>query len=54
MDEEVVTELIQEDFNKKKIIQELQKILEPNHRKQLLQKYLLEKKNLAALASENR
>jgi hypothetical protein len=35
MDEEVVTELIQEDFNKIKI--ELQRILEPNHRTQLLQ-----------------
>jgi lipid-A-disaccharide synthase len=34
MDEEVVTELIQEDL-KKNIRRELQKILEPNHRKQL-------------------
>jgi lipid-A-disaccharide synthase len=32
MDEEVVTELIQEDFNTKKIKIELQRILEPNHR----------------------
>jgi lipid-A-disaccharide synthase len=31
MDEEVVTELIQEDFNTKKIKIELQRILEPNH-----------------------
>jgi lipid-A-disaccharide synthase len=37
MDEEVVTELIQEDFNTKKIKIELQRI-EPNHRTQLLQK----------------
>jgi lipid-A-disaccharide synthase len=37
MDEEVVTELIQEDFNTKKIKIELQRILEPNHRTQLLQ-----------------
>jgi lipid-A-disaccharide synthase len=43
MDEEVVTELIQEDFNTKKIKIELQRILEPNHRTQLLQKYELEK-----------
>jgi lipid-A-disaccharide synthase len=44
MDEEVVTELIQEDFNTKKIKIELQRILEPNHRTQLLQKYeILEK-----------
>jgi lipid-A-disaccharide synthase len=43
MDEEVVTELIQEDFNTKIKI-ELQRILEPNHRTQLLQKYeILEK-----------
>jgi lipid-A-disaccharide synthase len=39
MDEEVVTELIQEDFNTKKIKIELQRILELNHRTQLLQKY---------------
>jgi lipid-A-disaccharide synthase len=53
MDEEVVTELIQEDFNKKNIRRELQKILEPNYRKQLLQKYdLLEKKLGGSGASE--
>jgi lipid-A-disaccharide synthase len=45
MDEEVVTELIQEDFNTKNIKIELQRILAPNHRTQLLQKYeVLEKK----------
>jgi lipid-A-disaccharide synthase len=43
MDEEVVTELIQEDFNTKKIKIELQRILEPNHRTQLLQKYDIRK-----------
>jgi lipid-A-disaccharide synthase len=43
MDEEVVTELIQEDFNKKNIRRELQKILEPNHRKQLYKNMMLEK-----------
>jgi lipid-A-disaccharide synthase len=37
MDEEVVTELIQEDFNTRKL-KELQRILETNHRTQLLQK----------------
>jgi lipid-A-disaccharide synthase len=31
MDEEVVTELIQEDFNTKKIKIELQRILKPTH-----------------------
>ncbi|TRX11851.1 lipid-A-disaccharide synthase [Flavobacterium gawalongense] len=39
MDEEVVTELIQEDCTTKRIREELKKILEPNHRKQLLEKY---------------
>jgi lipid-A-disaccharide synthase len=53
MDEEVVTELIQEDFNTKNIRRELQKILEPHYRKQLLQKYdLLEKKLGGIGASE--
>lgn len=45
MDQEVVTELIQEDFNTKNIKKELSKLLEANHRKQLLEKYdELEKK----------
>lgn len=39
MDEEVVTELIQEDCTTKRIGEELRKILETNHRKQLLEKY---------------
>ncbi|WP_366185163.1 lipid-A-disaccharide synthase [Flavobacterium ovatum] len=39
MDEEVVTELIQDDFNTKNIKRELTKILEPNHRKIVLEKY---------------
>ncbi len=45
MDQEVVTELIQDEFNSKKIKAELKKILDENHRKNLLEKYnLLEKK----------
>ncbi|TDD76336.1 lipid-A-disaccharide synthase [Flavobacterium caseinilyticum] len=45
MDEEVVTELIQEECTTKRIRQELQKILESNHRDTLLEKYaLLEQK----------
>jgi lipid-A-disaccharide synthase len=45
MDEEVVTELIQEDCTTKRIREELKKILEPNHRKKLLANYdLLEEK----------
>jgi lipid-A-disaccharide synthase len=53
MDEEVVTELIQDDFNTKNIRRELQKILEASYRKQLLQKYdLLEKRLGGVGASE--
>jgi lipid-A-disaccharide synthase len=45
MDEEIVKELIQENFNTKNIRQELQKILTPEHRVTLLKQYdLLEKK----------
>lgn len=39
MDEEVVTELIQDECNSKRIKQELNKLLEENHRKKLLKKY---------------
>jgi lipid-A-disaccharide synthase len=53
MDEEVVTELIQEDFNTKNIKKELDKLLEANHRKHLLEKYdILEKKLGGIGASE--
>jgi lipid-A-disaccharide synthase len=41
MDEEVVAELIQDDCNSTRIREELAKILEPNHRKSLLNKYEL-------------
>jgi lipid-A-disaccharide synthase len=45
MDEEVVTELIQDDCNTKRLREELQKILEPNYRQTLLHKYdVLEEK----------
>ncbi len=53
MDEEVVTELIQENCNTKKIEKELRKILAPDYRKQLLEKYdILEKKLGGIGASE--
>ncbi|MBP6181576.1 lipid-A-disaccharide synthase [Flavobacterium sp.] len=53
MDEEVVTELIQEDCTTKRIREELKKILESNHRKQLLEKYdILEAKLGGIGASE--
>nr|WP_315147663.1 lipid-A-disaccharide synthase [uncultured Flavobacterium sp.] len=45
MDKEVVTELIQDDCNTKHIASELQKILDPEHRKVVLQNYtILEEK----------
>jgi Lipid A disaccharide synthetase len=54
MDEEVVTELIQEDCNKKRISEELKKITETHYRKNLLEKYeILEQKLGGIGASEN-
>lgn len=45
MDQEVVTELIQDDCNKKRIKEELQKLLEPKYRENLLKNYdILEQK----------
>lgn len=45
MDQEVVTELIQEDCNTKRIKEELQKLLEPDYREKLLKNYdILEEK----------
>jgi lipid-A-disaccharide synthase len=53
MDEEVVTELIQDDCNTKRLREELQKILEPNYRQTLLHKYdVLEEKLGGIGASE--
>lgn len=53
MDKEVVTELIQEQCNTKNLKIELQKLLDPNYRKQLLQQYdLLEEKLGGIGASE--
>ena len=39
MDEEVVTELIQDKFNTKNLKKELSKLLDNKHRKTLLKKY---------------
>ena len=53
MDREVVTELIQDDCNSKKIKTELQKLLDSDHRKKLLADYdLLEEKLGGTGASE--
>ena len=53
MDQEVVTELIQENCNSTQIKLELQRILNPEHRQQLLEKYAeLETKLGGARASQ--
>jgi len=53
MDEEVVTELIQEDCNTKRIREELKKILDAKYRQNLLEKYeVLEQKLGGIGASE--
>ena len=53
MDEEVVTELIQEECNTRRISEELNKILEPNYRATLLHQYdVLEEKLGGIGASE--
>ena len=53
MDAEVVTELIQDNCNSKRIKESLLKILEPNHRKELLANYdILENKLGGIGASE--
>ena len=53
MDEEVVTELIQNECNTKRIKEELQKLLEPDYRQKLLNNYdILEQKLGGAGASK--
>ena len=54
MDEEVVTELIQEDCNSKRIREELKKILEPNHRKSLLRNYDLLTEKLGGIGASEK
>jgi len=39
LDKEIVTELIQNDFNEKKLTKELTKILDDKHREQLFLEY---------------
>ena len=51
MDEEVVTELIQDDCNTKRIREELQKILNTNHRNTLLEKYALLEEKLGGIGA---
>ncbi len=54
MDEEVVTELIQDDCNTKRIKEELQKILNPNHRNTLLEKYTLLEEKLGGIGASEK
>jgi lipid-A-disaccharide synthase len=51
MDEEVVTELIQDDCNQKRIREELKKILEPDHRKTILHNYSLLEEKLGGIGA---
>jgi lipid-A-disaccharide synthase len=53
MDKEVVTELIQDKFNRKNLKTELSKLLEPSHREELLKQYdILEEQLGGAGASD--
>jgi lipid-A-disaccharide synthase len=54
MDEEVVTELIQEQCNPKRIREELKKILETNHRNTLLAKYALLEEQLGGIGASEK
>ena len=54
MDEEVVTELIQEQCNPKRIREELRKILEPNHRKIVLHNYNLLEEKLGGIGASQK
>ncbi|WP_310557664.1 lipid-A-disaccharide synthase [Flavobacterium sp.] len=54
MDEEVVTELIQEDCNSKRIANELTKILEPENRKNLLKKYAVLEEKLGGIGASQK
>ncbi|MGO3706621.1 MAG: lipid-A-disaccharide synthase [Mesonia hippocampi] len=51
MDKEVVKELIQNDFNEKNLTNELQKLLNPEHRNALLQEYKLLKNKLGGVGA---
>ena len=54
MDKEVVTELIQENFNKKNIKLELEKILEPNYRKTLIDNYTILEQQLGGIGASEK
>ena len=54
MDEEVVTELIQEECNTKRIREELQKTLKTNDRNTLLEKYALLEEKLGGIGASEK
>jgi lipid-A-disaccharide synthase len=54
MDEEVVTELIQEDCTKKRISEELKKLLEPSYRKTLQEKYTMLEEKLGGIGASQK
>ncbi len=54
MDEEVVTELIQNECNPKRIKEELQKLLEPNYREKLLKNYNILEQKLGGIGASNK
>lgn len=54
MDEEVVTELIQDDCNTKRIREELQKLLSTNYRNTLLEKYALLEQQLGGIGASKK
>lgn len=54
LDQEVVTELIQDDCNTKRIKEELTKILEGNHRENVLQKYEELERKLGGFGASNK
>jgi len=54
MDQEVVTELIQNDCNPKRIKEELQKLLEPKYRENLLKNYDILEQKLGGVGASNK
>jgi lipid-A-disaccharide synthase len=54
MDKQVVTELIQDECNPKRIKEELAKLLENNHRKQLLAEYDILESKLGGIGASNK
>ncbi len=54
MDEEVVTELIQEDCNSKRIHAELKTILDPDYRQKLLKKYTVLEEKLGGIGASEK